>query len=42
MKMVYGECIGGPMSYDIDYLYKQNERVLRNIINYVSIDKDTI
>lgn len=41
-KMVYGECIGGPMSYDIDYLYKQNERVLRNIINYVSIDKDTI
>jgi len=41
-KMVYGECIGGPMSYNIDYLYKQNERVLRNIINYVSIDKETL
>jgi hypothetical protein len=41
-KAVYGECIGGPLSYDINYLYKQNDRVLRNIINYVSIDKECV
>ena len=41
-KIVYGECIGGPSSYDIDYLYKQNDKVLRNIINYVFINKEMV
>ena len=41
-KMIYGECIGGPLSYDIDYLYRQNDKILRNIINYVFINKETV